>query len=115
MLKVPNPTGYKGIAIAKRKMDEPKTNEPIVFAYARIVQKRRPVVASEVVLGLAEDKDRVTRCLLVYLMLPLFPRRNASILLDWLFGDSVGPLRLSSDLVFTRDKCIVSPVIYKPQ
>lgn len=61
MLKVPNPTGYKGIAIAKRKMDEPKTDEPIVYAYARIVQHRRPVVASEVVLGLAEDKDRVTR------------------------------------------------------
>lgn len=61
MLQVPNPTGYKGIAIAKRKMDEPKTDEPIIYAYARIVQKRRPVVASEVVLGLAEDKDRVTR------------------------------------------------------
>ena len=62
MLQVPNPTGYKGIAIAKRKEDEPKTDEPIVYAYARIIQKRRPVVASEVVLGLAEDKDRVTRC-----------------------------------------------------
>ncbi|CAN0273591.1 unnamed protein product [Pylaiella littoralis] len=61
MLKVPTPTGYKGIVIAKRKMDEPKTVEPIVYAYARIVQHRRPVVASEVVLGLAEDKDRVTR------------------------------------------------------
>lgn len=61
MLQVPNPTGYKGIAIAKRKMDEPKTDEPIIYAYARIVQKRRPVVASEVLLGLAEDKDRVTR------------------------------------------------------
>lgn len=61
MLKVPNPTAYKGIAIAKRKMDEPKTAEPIVYAYARIVQHRRPVVSSEVVLGLAEDKDRVTR------------------------------------------------------
>lgn len=64
MLQVPNPTGYKGIAIAKRKEDEPKTDEPIVYAYARIIQKRRPVVASEVVLGLAEDKDRVTRCVL---------------------------------------------------
>lgn len=61
MLQVPNPTGYKGIAIAKRKADEPKTDEPIIYAYARIVPKRRPVVASEVVLGLAEDKDRVTR------------------------------------------------------
>lgn len=61
MLQVPNPTGYKGIAIAKRKMDEPKTDEPIIYAYARIVQKRRPVVASEVLLGLAEDKDRATR------------------------------------------------------
>ncbi|CAM9380469.1 unnamed protein product [Ectocarpus sp. 12 AP-2014] len=61
MLQVPNPTGYKGIAIAKRKADEPKTDEPIIYAYARIVPKRRPVVASEIVLGLAEDKDRVTR------------------------------------------------------
>eukprot|EP00903_Cladosiphon_okamuranus_P007871 g7608.t1 len=61
MLQVPNPTGYKGIAIAKRKMDEPKTDEPIIYAYTRIVQKRRPIVASEVLLGLAEDKDRVTR------------------------------------------------------
>ncbi|CAM9407626.1 unnamed protein product [Scytosiphon promiscuus] len=61
MLQVPNPTGYKGIVIAKRKADEPATDEPIVYAYARIVQRRRPVAASEVVLGLAEDKDRVTR------------------------------------------------------
>lgn len=61
MLQVPNPTDYKGVVIAKRRMDEPRTEEPIIYAYAKIVQKRRPVVASEVVLGLAEDKDRVTR------------------------------------------------------
>lgn len=61
MLQVPNPTRYQGIVIAKRKADEPATDEPIVYAYARIIQRRRPVPASEVVLGLAEDKDRVTR------------------------------------------------------
>lgn len=61
MLQVPNPTGYKGVVIAKRRADAPITAESIVYAYTKIVQKRRPVVASEVILGLAEDKDRVTR------------------------------------------------------
>lgn len=61
MLHVPNPTSYKGVVIAKRRADAPATDEPIVYAYAKVVQKRRPLVASEVVLGLAEDKDRVTR------------------------------------------------------
>lgn len=61
MLQVPNPTGYKGIVIAKRRADEPRTDEPVVYSYAKMVQKRRPVVALEIVLGLAEDKDRVTR------------------------------------------------------
>lgn len=58
---MPDPTGYSGVVIAKRRADEPVTEEPVVYAYAKIVQKRRPVVALEVVLGLAEDKDRVTR------------------------------------------------------
>lgn len=61
MLQVPDPTGYKGIVIAKRSLDEPKTEEPVVCAFAKIVQKRRPIMSSEVILGLAEDKDRVTR------------------------------------------------------
>lgn len=62
MLQVPNPIGYKGIVIAKRRADAPATDEPIIYAYARIAHRRRPVVATEVLLGLAEDKDRMTRC-----------------------------------------------------
>lgn len=58
MLRVPNPTGFKGIVIAKRRADAPATEEPIVYAYAKLAHRRRPVVATEVVLGLAEDKDR---------------------------------------------------------
>lgn len=61
MLHVPDPIGYRGVIIAKRRMDAPISEEPIVYAYAKMVPKRRPVVASEVILGLAEDKDRVTR------------------------------------------------------
>ena len=66
MLQVPNPTEYKGLVIAKRRMDEPVTDEPIVYAYARIVPERRPVIASEVVLGLAENKDRANRYFYYY-------------------------------------------------
>lgn len=64
MLNVPDPTGFKGVVIAKRRMDLPVTEEPIVYAYAKIVPKRRPVVPTEVLLGLADDKDRVSRCVL---------------------------------------------------
>ena len=66
MLQVPNPTEYKGLVIAKRRADAPVTDEPIVYAYARIVPERRPVIASEVVLGLAENKDRANRFVLQY-------------------------------------------------
>lgn len=62
MLQVPNPMGYKGVVIAKRRSDEPATDEPIIYAYARIAHRGRPIAATEVLLGLAEDRDRMTRC-----------------------------------------------------
>lgn len=61
MLQVPDPTGYKGIVIAKQRADHPATDEPVVYAFAKIAHRRRPVVSTEVVLGLAEEKDRATR------------------------------------------------------
>lgn len=61
LVTVPDPTEYKGIVIAKRKSDRPLSEEPVVFAYARMVQHRRPVVGSDLVLGLVDDRDRVDR------------------------------------------------------
>lgn len=60
-MQIADPTSFKGIVIAKRKIDSPATEEPVVYAYAKFVQHRRPVMATEVVLGMAQEKDRVTR------------------------------------------------------
>jgi hypothetical protein len=56
MLNVPDPTDYAGVVIAKRKSDEPRTNEPIIYGFARLLRQQRPVIPSEIVLGLTLEK-----------------------------------------------------------
>ena len=55
MSSVATPSEYCGVVIVKRESDAPATEEPVIFAYARLLHQRRPILATSVALGLADD------------------------------------------------------------
>ncbi len=49
--------GYTGVVIAKRCSSQPITDEPIVYGFSRLLQRRKVLSSSAVVLGLSREKD----------------------------------------------------------
>jgi hypothetical protein len=60
LLHVPSASDYDGVVIVKRAQDEPVTDEPVVVAFARVIQQRRPLIPATAALGLQDDKVRLS-------------------------------------------------------
>ncbi len=58
LAKVIDVEGYTGVVIAKQCNSQPITDEPIVYGFSRLLQQRKVLSSSAVVLGLSREKDR---------------------------------------------------------